>query len=898
MTDIERLTTALADRYDIEREIGAGGMATVYLALDRKHDRHVAVKVLRPELAAVLGAERFLLEIKTTANLQHPHILPLFDSGRSGSQADGRTDEFLYYVMPYIEGETLRDKLDRETQLGVEEAVAIASDVADALDYAHRHDVIHRDIKPENILLHDGRPIVADFGIALAVSAAGGGRMTETGLSLGTPHYMSPEQATAEKDLTARSDVYSLGCVLYEMLTGDPPHTGAAAQAVIMRILTEEPRSISDVRRSVPPNVSGAVMKSLQKLPADRFHSAAAFHKALADSTFSYQSSVLSTAQVFSGSRVPGFGSWLADGRSKLVLALVGVLVMALVWAMASGAPANSTSGDNTVTRFAVDLGNISEPGGIAVSPDGSMLVLSGQSPGGPRLLFRRRSDQLEFEPIPDTRQSHSPVFSPDGEWIAFVTDQEIRQVPAGGGRASSIVKHAAPISSVHWGQDGTMVFASDRGLLWRVPPDGGDPERILETGEISGVFWPRMLPNGRSVLFTKIKPDRIGHEIRLLDLASGVSRTLLSDASDARFLDPGWLLYATPGQALFAVPFDPGKGEIMGAPVPVLDQVTVDPESGGARFAMADNGTVLYLTGDMKPLTQRTLVEVDGRGNEVSLRLPTRAYYGVPRWSPDGQRLTWQQDVGDIWVYDRVTGSRDLIASGGGHYNPIWMHDGSAVIYGTRAHDSTVIYRQSLDLTRGPEVLLVRPVRDFALPWSVSVDGRYLAYGTGALDAQDLWLFDLSTKESTAYLRADWAEVALDISPNGRWAAYESSEEGRTEIFVRAFPDPGEAFKVSTSGGIGARWAADGKRLYYRNADTVWVVSVRAEDDFEILSQEVQYVGLNIGLDPHPDGEHFVVAKPVVPDEEQSSSLEPLRLFMVVNWLAELEQRLGQTNE
>ncbi len=204
MTDIERLTTALADRYTIEREIGAGGMATVYLALDRKHDRHVAVKVLRPELAAVLGAERFLLEIKTTANLQHPHILPLFDSGRSGSQADGRTDEFLYYVMPYIEGETLRDKLDRETQLGVEEAVAIASDVADALDYAHRHDVIHRDIKPENILLHDGRPIVADFGIALAVSAAGGGRMTETGLSLGTPHYMSPEQATAEKDLTAR----------------------------------------------------------------------------------------------------------------------------------------------------------------------------------------------------------------------------------------------------------------------------------------------------------------------------------------------------------------------------------------------------------------------------------------------------------------------------------------------------------------------------------------------------------------------------------------------------------------------------------------------------------------------------------------------------------------------
>jgi len=194
MTAVERLGAALADRYTIERELGAGGMATVYLAADRKHDRKVALKVLRPELAAVLGAERFVVEIKTTAALQHPHILPLFDSGTAGR--DGGT-EFLYYVMPYIEGETLRDKLSRETQLGTEEAVRIAREVADALDYAHRHGVIHRDIKPENILLHDGRPMVADFGIALAVSAAAGGRMTETGMSLGTPHYMSPEQATA-----------------------------------------------------------------------------------------------------------------------------------------------------------------------------------------------------------------------------------------------------------------------------------------------------------------------------------------------------------------------------------------------------------------------------------------------------------------------------------------------------------------------------------------------------------------------------------------------------------------------------------------------------------------------------------------------------------------------------
>ena len=279
MTEItSRLSTALAHRYKIERHLGEGGMATVYLAEDLKHQRKVAVKVLRPELAAVLGAERFVQEITTTANLQHPHILPLFDSG----EADG----FLYYVMPFIDGETLREKLDRETQLSIEQAVRITVDVADALDYAHRHNVIHRDIKPENILLHDSRPMVADFGIALAVSAAAGGRLTETGLSLGTPHYMSPEQATAEKDLTNRSDIYSLGSVLYEMLTGDPPHTGSSAQQIIMRIVTDEARPVTELRKSVPPNVAAVVAKALEKLPADRFESAAKFGEALVTPTF------------------------------------------------------------------------------------------------------------------------------------------------------------------------------------------------------------------------------------------------------------------------------------------------------------------------------------------------------------------------------------------------------------------------------------------------------------------------------------------------------------------------------------------------------------------------------------------------------------------------------------
>src|SRR5689334_8880081 len=275
---VTRLQQALSDRYRIDGEIGAGGMATVFLAQDLRHDRKVALKLLRPELSAVIGAERFLAEIKLTANLQHPHILPLFDSGEA--------DSYLFYVMPFVEGETLRTRLNREKQLPVAEAIRIATEVASALDYAHRHGVVHRDIKPENILLHDGQAMVADFGIALAASKASGDRMTETGMSLGTPHYMSPEQAMGEREITARSDVYALGAVLYEMLTGDPPFTGSTAQAIVARVVTESPRPLLPQRHTIPPHIEAAVLTALEKLPADRFGTASEFAEALATPTY------------------------------------------------------------------------------------------------------------------------------------------------------------------------------------------------------------------------------------------------------------------------------------------------------------------------------------------------------------------------------------------------------------------------------------------------------------------------------------------------------------------------------------------------------------------------------------------------------------------------------------
>jgi eukaryotic-like serine/threonine-protein kinase len=275
MSDVAtRLSTALADRYRVERELGQGGMATVYLAHDLKHDRDVAIKVLKPELAAVLGAERFLSEIRVTANLQHPNLLPLFDSGA----ADG----LLYYVMPYLEGETLRARVQRERQLAVEETLRLVSLMAGALDFAHARGVIHRDLKPENILLQAGQPVIADFGIALAVAQAGGERVTQTGISLGTPHYMSPEQAAGDREVDARSDQYALAALAYEMLVGEPPHTGATAQVIIARLMTDTPRSITSVRPAVPKGIDADVRRALSKTPADRFPSCGDFARALA----------------------------------------------------------------------------------------------------------------------------------------------------------------------------------------------------------------------------------------------------------------------------------------------------------------------------------------------------------------------------------------------------------------------------------------------------------------------------------------------------------------------------------------------------------------------------------------------------------------------------------------
>ncbi|MDH3734686.1 MAG: serine/threonine protein kinase, partial [Gemmatimonadota bacterium] len=415
---IDGLKAALGDRYQIDRELGQGGMATVYLAKDLKHERQVAIKVLKPAVAAAIGADRFLAEIKTTANLQHPHILPLHDSG----DADGQ----LFYVMPFVEGQTLADRLDAEKQLPIDEAVRLTTEVADALQAAHDAGVIHRDIKPANILLSGGKGLVSDFGIALAIGPTVGERLTETGVGLGTPHYMSPEQATGEAEVGPRTDVYSLACVLYEMLAGTPPFVGRSSSAILGQILTGDPPPVTEHRKTVPRNMADALSKALEKVPADRFQTAREFAAALADPAYRLQGRVIEAH--------PGMWRPMAIG---LGAAAVGLLA----WIALS--PSNPPGA--SVRSYQIDIGrNPTELGyGFAtLAPNGSLIYTAG--PDGDATLptdegaslWLKPTGSTDGTPIPGTQNGYLPTVSSDGERLAYVSfaDTTYKTVPIQGG--------------------------------------------------------------------------------------------------------------------------------------------------------------------------------------------------------------------------------------------------------------------------------------------------------------------------------------------------------------------------------------------------------------------------------------------------------------------------------
>jgi serine/threonine-protein kinase len=881
-TALDELTRAIADRYAIEREIGAGGMATVYLARDLRHDRKVALKVLNSELGAVLGVERFLTEIRVTANLQHPNLLPLFDSGAAAG--------LLFYVMPFVEGESLRARLEREKQLPVDEAVRIAVALAGALDYAHRSKVIHRDLKPENILLHDGQPLIADFGIALAVANAGGTRVTQTGLSLGTPQYMSPEQATGDRVIDARTDIYSLGAVTYEMLAGEAPHTGTNAQAIIAKLMTEDVRPLTVLRRNVPPAVDAAVRHALEKLPADRFATAREFADALLGKTAVVARHV--------GAAAPAVHAW-----RRAAFACAGVALVSLttnLWQWGSRAkPATA------LVRLSLSLDESSRSTGegsgvrFAISNDGTQLVYVGGD--SVDQLFVRRLDDLTSTRLAGTDGALDPQFSPDGKWIGFVADGVLRKIPVAGGAAVTVADSGRRFS---WG-DGDVIVVVRRSGLWRVSAAGGTLRQVthVDSATRRPHVWPHLLPGGAAMLFNVGSPGD-SSEVVAAKLGDGKVVRLGLYGMNPRYLASGHIAFARSDGTVLAAPFDAGTLRVTGPAVPVLEDV-VTRGGGAMQLAASRNGTLVYFSGRK----ESQLVEVDRRGSSRMLLSGARGYH-EPRYSPDGRRIavvigrpaSATNEVlrdPDVWIYELSSGALTRISNDANSTHPVWTADGRRVVWesstGSGREARPRIVSRALDAVGRAELVLEDAVLLDASPSGGFLLAAALSDTGGRLITITLDSTGRQTQQRGLEAGGVWARSAR-IAPDGRAYTFSRGLGGNAiaSVFWRELPSPDAAPRLLVSLGREAVWGANERELYFRSGDRMVHATVAVSPEprvvrldtlfaFPSLPGRAQGQGPLGQYDVSRDGQRFVMVKPLSIDHPP---------VVVLNWFTDVRER------
>jgi len=883
----DRLVAALADRYRLLREVGAGGMATVYLAEDPKHDRKVAVKVLRPELAAVIGAERFLTEIKTTANLQHPHILPLFDSGT--------VDGTVFYVMPFVEGESLRDRLDREKQLSVTDAVRITSEVASALDYAHRHGVIHRDIKPENILLHDGRALVADFGIALAVSRSDGGtRMTETGMSLGTPHYMSPEQAMGERDLDARTDTYALGCVLYEMLTGEPPFNGPTAQAIVARVMTDQPRSITSQRHSVPPNVEAAIRTALEKVPADRFASAAEFATALGSPGY------VGTTAFTTVTAAPPRRAWAVPAAVGIGALLLGVVVGPM---LRPAAPPSMG-----VVRMAMRL-----PAGqgirpiatvrLAISPDGRRIAYLGGE-GTTTGIWVRELSELEARYLPGTEGAYAPFFSPDGTQIGFLSGQNgaLRTVPAAGGPIQTVLPDNVSPWGADWAEDGNIYFTDGDLYIARVASTGGAVTRLSQrdSTQVGGATehdFVDVLPNQKGAVFQLWLGSPNVNEIGLLDFSTGEIRSLLP-GSYAKYIDTGHLLVGTADGRIQLLPFDQEKLVATGAPAVILEGLQRENTGGTLQFAVSRTGTLVYQAGEIGGGERVVWVSRNGRTTPVDSAWKIAFSDGVAL-APDESRLVVTAVASDgihLFVKALPSGAPTrLTFAGTTNDRPDWSPDSRRISFISTRPEGRQAWAQVADGSNPAELLTSYRNGLDEMEWTP--DGGWLVGRTqGSGRATRKLVVQQVGVDTTlrVLVEGDFDSHSPVVSPDGKWLAYTSDESGTAEVYVRPFPEVNRArYKISIDGGGEPAWARSGRELFYRTTrGDMLAVPVTIGATFTSGVPVVLFNDPTLATsayhrqyDVARDGRFLMV---------QTAAAASQELNVVINWFDEIRQRYG----
>jgi eukaryotic-like serine/threonine-protein kinase len=908
--------------YEILAAIGAGGMGEVYRARDAKLGRDVALKIL-PE-AFARDAEhmaRFQREAKVLASLNHPNIATIH-----GLEDSGPTHAL---VMELVEGPTLADRI-RSGPIPIGEALRIAKQITDALEYAHERGIVHRDLKPANVkVTSDDTVKILDFGLAKAVGGEVSApshalrvtgllrRMenllegdtasadiansptfseitTRPGILLGTAAYMSPEQAKG-KAVDRRADIWAFGCVLYEMVTGEMAFRGESVTDTLAAVIKEEP-DWSQLRAATPIRVRVLLQRCLQKDPKQRLRD-------IGDARIALDEVLIGAPD--EGTQQTTVPRWRQTGLLVLT-ALAAAAIAALVLWHLTPSPSRPVTRAVIALQAGLQLAGLDQPA-LALSPDGSQLAyVAAPAAGGQQQIYLRAMDSSNARPMKGTEGAVAPFFSPDGRWMGFFAGGKLKKISVRGGVAQILTDVVNP-SGATWGSEHTIVVAPYSSVLQQVSDEGGAPQPLtrFEAGETTHT-WPEFLPGSKAVLFTALSAGPPA--IAIQPIGAGERRNLIQGQGEgmARYAPSGHLIYAQAGN-LVAVPFDIKRLEVTGDAVPIVQGVLQSPDSGAAQYSVSATGSLVYVPGNPQsatPLSRLVWVSRDGR--EQPLDAPARSY-NQPRLSPDGGRVA--VDVVEnleqmqVWLYDLARGTLAPFTFEGVNRHAVWMPDGRRIAFMSNREGPTQIFWQSADGGGVPERLTNIPATTTAdilpIPYSWSPDGELLAFAKVApTKGAEFWVLNVRDHKAERFLQTRTAgDGAPQFSPDGRWLAYASGESGRLEIYVQPYPGPGGKWQISTDGGNEPQWNHNGRELFYRNGEKMMAVDVSTHAGFAVgrprLLFEGRYVATVGGYsranyDVSADGQRFLMLKPV-----EQGQTAPAQISLVLNWFEELKRKV-----
>ncbi len=898
--------------YDIVAPLGAGGMGEVYRARDTRLERTVAIKILPAHLSSdPVHKQRFEREAKIISSMNHPHICVLHDVG----QQDGIN----YLVMECVEGETLTKRLEKGA-LPLEQVLKYGMQIADALDKAHRSGVIHRDLKPGNVMLTATGAKLLDFGLAkpaaplaslatLTAAVTRSSPMTEQGAIVGTFQYMSPEQIEG-KELDGRSDIFSLGAVLYEMVTGKKAFEGKSQLSVASAILEKEPAAIGTIKPMTPPALDHAVRRCLTKEPERRWQSAA---------DLAGEMQWIAEAGSQAGGPVPEVPHRKLGERLAWVAACVlgiALAVVAMGWRRTDRTPAPAAplvrlnaelSPDTAIDRF--------RGAWLALSPDGTRIVVAESDPStGTWRLVARSLDQSQFVPLFGADRGRTPLFSADGQWIALFADGKLKKIPVQGGAPVTLCDAPGFPRGASWGGDGNIVAAFNDGAigLVRVPSGGGVPTALTQLSKEKGETahgWPQVLPGSQAVLFTAYRAASSDDgEIVVVSLKTGERKTVYKGGFFGRYLPSGHLVFLRQN-TLFAAPFDLERLALTAAPQPIIEEVNSSTRGGG-DFDFSRNGTLVYVS-SKGPSLNRQIAWLGGTGQTKPLQ-ETPSHYESPRFSPDGKRLAFDLAAGpvqgDIWVKDleRDTMSR-LTHLPGRSTKPVWTPDGGGIVFGVTQQEVPGIYWIRADGTGEGQLLMREEDKRRLSPSSISPDGKRLAYSQYSTDIHgEIWTAPLEGDSEhprlgkpEVFLHTSFSEAYPVFSPDGHWLAYSSDESGTPELYVRPFPGPGGKLQISTGGGSYPIWSRKEHKLYFLTPDWRIMVLDYVANGGSFVPGKPQlwsprslvYMGGLYPYDLAPDGKSFAVVLDTAGTEQEQKRTESV--VVLLNFFDELRRKV-----